>query len=110
MRLVILTACVAIAASPVLADEKNPKPEPTKTAAQENSSDTFKPPKGYKIKKRGDEMVYCEKRSVTGSRFPEEFCFTEAQLRDLVRRSQSIRDDVAQRQKMCSTGTACAGT
>lgn len=69
----------------------------------------WSPPNGYRVKVRDGETVYCRKQQVLGTRFPEEFCFTRAKLEDLEQRRRSIQNDVAQRQQMCTTGTACGG-
>ena len=118
MRILMLTALLVFAASPVLAEDESTQTEPaaaTETAppgnmeAADEKATEFKAPSGYKVKMRDDETVYCRKQSVLGSRFPEEYCFTQAQLEDLERRKRSIQQDTAQRQRMCTTGSACSG-
>ena len=67
----------------------------------------FKTPSGYKKKKRGDTTVYCRYETPIGTRFQNEYCFTRAQLERVEKSKQGMQDDVAMRQRMCTTQTAC---
>lgn len=67
------------------------------------------PPKGYRVKVRDGETVYCRKEKVLGSRLPEEFCFNRLELKLLEERRRSIQQEMIQRQQMCTTGSACSG-
>ena len=67
----------------------------------------FKTPSGYKKKKRGDTTVYCRYETPIGTRFPTEYCFTRAQLERVEKSKQGMQDDVAMRQRMCTTQSAC---
>jgi len=69
----------------------------------------YTPPSGYRVKVRDGETVYCRKEQVLGTRFPQEFCFSRLELKEIERRKRSMQDDVAQRQRMCTTGSACSG-
>jgi len=60
------------------------------------------------MRKKGAITLYCKKDTVLGSRFPEEFCFTEDQLRDVVRRGQDSQQDKIRASGVCSsTGGPC---
>jgi len=60
-------------------------PSPAPAAAIASSGDAAAPAAsaehpGYKTKKRKGETVYCKTVQPTGSLFPTEFCFTQAEL------------------------------
>lgn len=67
----------------------------------------FRTPSGYKKKKRGDTTVYCRYETPIGTRFANEYCFTRAQLERVLKSQQGMQDDVAMRQRMCTTQKAC---
>lgn len=67
----------------------------------------FRTPSGYKKKKRGDTTVYCRYETPIGTRFQNEYCFTRAQLERVEKSQQGMQDDVAMRQRMCTTQKAC---
>ncbi len=73
-------------------------------AAQEAK---FRTPPGYKKKKRGDKIMYCRSETPIGTRFAQEYCFTQNQLERIEKSKQGMQDDVAMRQRMCTTQTAC---
>jgi len=100
MRSLMIAILIAFATAPAIAQDSE---KPVKEEKE------FKPPSGYTAKMRGDETVYCRKQIVLGSRLPQELCFNELQLKELERRKKSMQEDVAQRQRMCSTGSACSG-
>ena len=70
----------------------------------------FRTPAGYKKKKKGDQTMYCRSQTPIGTRFPTEYCYTQAQLERVLKSTQGMQDDVAMRQRMCTTGSACGGT
>lgn len=70
----------------------------------------FRTPAGYKKKKKGDKTMYCRSQTPTGTRFPTEYCYTQAQLERVLKSKQGMQDDVAMRQRMCTTGSACGGS
>jgi hypothetical protein len=70
----------------------------------------FRTPAGYKKKKKGDQTMYCRSQTPIGTRFPTEYCYTQAQLERVLKSKQGMQDDVAMRQRMCTTGSACGGT
>lgn len=81
---VALVLCLAERAT---AEEPAKKPEEKQTTAEAKPAESeFKPPPGYRRKKRGDAVIYCRKEKPLGSRFPEEKCYDEAQLRELALR------------------------
>jgi hypothetical protein len=67
----------------------------------------FRTPSGYKKKKRGDTTMYCRYETPIGTRFPTEYCFTRSQLERIQKSKQGMQDDVAMRQRMCTTQSAC---
>ena len=83
-----LAAQVGLAADPASVDEK-PKTDPPSekaappavTAATEKEAEVFKPPPGFKTRKRGDLVLYCQTDATVGTRFKTEKCYNEEQLR-----------------------------
>ena len=51
------------------------------TAATEKEAEVFKPPPGFKTRKRGDLVLYCQTDATVGTRFKTEKCYNEEQLR-----------------------------
>ena len=85
-----------------IGDEANAVVE--QDAAQEAK---FRTPPGYKKKKRGDKIMYCRSETPIGTRFAQEYCFTQNQLERIEKSKQGMQDDLAMRQRMCTTQTAC---
>lgn len=67
-----------------------------------------KPPTGYTVKTKQGETFYCRKEGMVGTRFKEEFCYTEHQLEELEVRRAEMESDLMQQQKTC-TSAACGG-
>ena len=126
---IVLTTVLAMVATMAWADEPSaPKAKSEaaveatadKPAAQANSTETtakaaaeddkpFKPPTGYRAKRVNGSQVYCTKITVLGSRFPKEDCRTEAQLRDLEAQKATMRGEMDQRNRVCSSGNGACG-
>jgi hypothetical protein len=86
------------------------QPAPAETTAEaETKAETseeeiaFKPLPGYRPKRVDGAQVWCQKTVVLGSKFAKEYCVTEAQMRELIRSRQSMREDLGQR-RPCSGG------
>lgn len=77
-------------------------------APAEDAAPEFKPPPGFRPKKRGDAIVYCRKEAVLGSRFPAEKCYDQAGLREL-KRAELERMEMLERIRACTTGNCSAG-
>ena len=86
-------------------------PEPLKkmpsvaSIAAENER-PFKPPGGYKSKRVNGELVYCTKVLIYNSRFTQEECRTEAQLREMERSKRTAHGDMDRLSRACS-GVGC---
>jgi hypothetical protein len=82
----------------------------TKTAAiATEDTKRFKPPAGYRPKRLNGEQVYCTKIVVLGSRFPKEDCRTEAELRDLIRSREEMRNDMNRTRAVCASNNGACG-
>ncbi len=80
----------------------------SESVADAREPEEFKPPPGFKIKKRGDLTLYCIKGKATGTRFQTESCYDEQQLHDyLLAREQNNRD-FDQRRAICANPAVCA--
>jgi hypothetical protein len=126
---IVLTAALAMVTVMAWADEPSTPTAKTEAAAeaaadqpaaQANSTETtakavteddkpFKPPTGYRAKRVNGNQVYCTKITVLGSRFPKEDCRTEAQLRDLEAQKATMRGEMDQRNRVCSSGNGACG-
>ena len=97
-------AAVQASGSPSAADESPAAPaaEQPKAAAAEKE---FKPPPGFKTRKRGELVLYCIKDSTVGTRFKTEKCYDESQMRDYLAAQQEQKRDIERVRNTCSTGT-----
>jgi hypothetical protein len=82
----------------------------TETADEAKEAAEFKIPAGYQAKKRGKKMVYCKKSMESGTRFSQERCFDEEQLRAMEQARQEEQTKIDQTRKVCATPDSCAGT
>ena len=117
MMLAILMAVVT--ASAFAGDNENAIGNETPTADQAQdkaSADTtdeakpeepFKVPAGYQPKKRGKKMVYCKKAMESGTRFSQEKCYSEDQLRALEAEREQEQVTLDQNRKVCGTVESC---
>jgi hypothetical protein len=97
-------ACLVLAAHAAAAEDKPAEAasEPAKPAA---AAAEFKPPPGFKAKKRGELVLYCIRDSTVGTRFKTEKCYDEAQMRDYLAAQQENKRDIDRVRNTCSTGT-----
>lgn len=81
----------------------------TDTADEAKEAAPFKVPAGYLAKSRGKKTVYCKKAMESGTRFSQEKCYSEDQLRTM----QASRDEEAakldQTRKVCANMESCTG-
>jgi hypothetical protein len=96
------------AAAPAAAPAVGAQPAGT-PAAPVAAVHEFKPPPGYKTRKRGDETVYCRSRAVLGTRLKSEECHTQAELDAIDKAMRASQEDMQQRARMCGTGSMCTG-
>ena len=99
----------AIGNETATADQAQDKAE-TDTADEAKEPEEFKVPAGYRAKKRGTKMVYCKKDMQSGTRFAQERCFDEAQLRQRELAREQENSTLEQSRRVCATTEACAGT
>ena len=78
------------------------------TAASTDAAKPFKPPAGYKTKIKDWDVVYCKKTPVLGSRFPQEVCMNEAQLKEHMAAMEAMKRDKDQVSRVCSMAAGCA--
>lgn len=98
----------AVNAAPVTNDAA--AAERTSEAAAEGASEAkaFKPPPGYKAKIQDWNVVYCRKTTVLGSRFPQEVCMTEGELKEHMAAMETMKRDKDQVSRVCSMAAGCA--
>jgi PBP1b-binding outer membrane lipoprotein LpoB len=96
----------ASTATPVTAKPAAAAPAAT-TAAQGSTSTPAKYP-GYKAKQRNGTTVYCKKVAKLGTRFEEETCMTDAEMKTLMQQAESDRDAFRRNGTQCGTG-GCGG-
>jgi hypothetical protein len=106
-----LAAQIALAEDPAAGD-KSPSVDPVKentataksTAAAGKKDEEFKPPRGFKTKKRGDLTLYCQTDATVGTRFKTEKCYDEEQLRAYMLVLEAQRRDVDRIRTNCGGG------
>ena len=134
MRTALLTTALIIVASMAWADEPSaPATQPaaseakpaepaapaTPTATSETATAStaavaaddnkpLRPPQGYRPKRVNGQQVWCAKQVVLGSKFPKEDCRNEAELRELIRTRESMRTDMEQRLRTCTSQAGCS--
>ena len=68
----------------------------------------FKPPPGFKTKKRGEIVLYCMKDSTVGTRFKTEKCYDENQMREYLLALEIQKRDIDRIRSTCANASTCA--
>lgn len=107
-----LVAGVALAQESAIGNEtpaadqaKDEAESATAAAAKEKE---FKPPPGFKTKKRGKITLYCIRDSTVGTRFKTEKCYDEEQMKAYMLAREQNNRDFDQRRAVCSNPAVCA--
>jgi hypothetical protein len=115
----VLIMCLSV--PPALAEErpagdKAPAAEQAAEKAEVKAEDEaahageaekeFRPPPGFKTKKRGNLVLYCMRDSTVGTRFKTEKCYDEAQLRDYLIAREENKRDMDRVRSTCSSGVS----
>lgn len=103
---IVLTEEPAAGDKSPAADSANEKTAPSlsNAAAERNRDEDFKPPRGFKTKKRGDLTLYCQTDATVGTRFKTEKCYDEQQLRAYLLVLEAQRRDVDRIKTNCGGG------
>ncbi len=91
------------------AEQAKDKAEP-ETTDEAKVPEEFKVPAGYQAKKRGKKTVYCKKSLESGTRFSQEKCLSEEQLRAADVQKEQDQADLDQARKVCATTDSCTGS
>ena len=89
------------------ADQAQDKAE-ADTTDEAKPEEPFKVPAGYQPKKRGKKMVYCKKAMESGTRFSQEKCYSEEQLRAMEGERDQDQVTFDQSRKVCGTAESCS--
>ena len=89
------------------ADQAQDKAE-ADTTDEAKPEEPFKVPAGYQPKKRGKKMVYCKKAMESGTRFSQEKCYSEEQLRAMEGERDQDQVTLDQSRKVCGTAESCS--
>jgi len=81
----------------------------TDTADEAKEPEEFKVPPGYQAKQRGKKMLYCKKSLESGTRFSQEKCYSETQLREMELAREQDQSTFEQNRKVCANPETCAG-
>jgi hypothetical protein len=81
------------------AAEVTPEPEAARPEPE------FKPPPGYRTRKRGDKVVYCRKELIEGTRFTQEQCYDKVRLKEIESLMDQQRREIDQRRRICAACT-----
>jgi hypothetical protein len=112
---IVLAALPALAQQPANADD-TAAAEATagklESAAEASAAvpedEEFKPPPGFKTKKRGELVLYCMKDSTVGTRFKTEKCYDEEQMREYLLALEIQKRDIDRIRSTCASGSVCA--
>ena len=103
-------AAAATAATPSVAPAADPAPAASADVSSKTVLSTavpppseFKAPGGYQKVTKGLETVYCKNYTPIGSRMPEKICYSEAQLREIIKRNEANQQEM--REKANAGGT-----
>jgi hypothetical protein len=77
-------------------------------AAAAPGDEEFKPPPGFKTKKRGELVLYCMRDSTVGTRFKTEKCYDEQQMREYLLALEVQKRDIDRIRSTCATASVCA--
>jgi hypothetical protein len=121
MRSMMLTVLAAFLTSTALADpgaignetptaEQAPDKAVAETVDEAGEAEPFKVPAGYQPKKRGKKVVYCKKAMESGTRFSQEKCYSEDQLRAMSAEREQDQANFDQTRKVCANPESCAGS
>jgi hypothetical protein len=105
----VLAGWVALALASTVVASANAADEPVadKAAAVAEAKE-FKPPDGWRPKKRGKFIVYCRKDyNVKGTRFPAETCYDEAGIRAMIEAQREDQTLVDQMRRICGSDATC---
>ena len=119
MMLTVLMAFLAGTASAGTGDSAIGNDTPTADQAQDKAeTDTtegareaapFKVPAGFLAKSRGKKTVYCRKSIESGTRFSQEKCYSEEQLREMDNSKDEESAKLDQTRKVCANLESCSG-
>lgn len=82
------------------------KPEATAEPVAEKAKE-FKPPPGFRTKKRGKFTLYCKREAPMGTRLKSEICLDEDQMRDYMLALSENKRDIDRIRAICSNPCAC---
>jgi len=89
--------------------EQAPDKAASEAVEDAGEAEPFKVPAGYQPKKRGKKVVYCKKAMESGTRFSQEKCYSEEQLRAMSAERDQEQASFDQTRKVCASPEACAG-
>ncbi len=99
---------MALTGSANAADEDKVEPAKEASAAEPvKKEEPFKPPPGFRQRKRGEFIVYCRKEPVMGTRFPAEKCYDEEGIKAMLVAQQDQRDKMDQMRRICAGDSTC---
>jgi hypothetical protein len=90
------------------ADQAQDKVE-ADTADEAKEPEPFKVPAGYLAKTRGKKTYYCRKSMESGTRFAQEKCYSEEQLRAMEATREVDQAKLDQSRKVCASIENCSG-
>lgn len=88
------------------ADQAQDKAE-ADTTDEAKEPEPFKVPAGYQAKTRGKKVVYCKKSMESGTRFSQEKCYSEEQLRAMTASREQEQATFDQTRKVCANVESC---
>lgn len=83
-------------------------PEQKTLAAADDAAKPITPPPGFKVKKKAGQILYCRETTPIGTRFSQETCMNEDQLKEFIQQAAAMQQDLYQHQSICAGAAACA--
>jgi hypothetical protein len=80
----------------------------TSAEATNAKADSFRVSAEYRMRQIKGETVYCRKTVVLGSRFEKQICMSLEELKAHEQRSQSMRDNMSEKTRLCTGAAGCA--
>jgi hypothetical protein len=90
--------------------EQAPDKAVSEAVDEAQEAEPFKVPAGYQAKQRGKKVVYCKKAMESGTRFSQEKCYSEEQLRAMSVEREQDQANLDQSRRACSNPESCSGS
>ena len=110
--LIVMGGCAANPGSPPATDaaaaSPTASPPPAAQPTARVSKAPFDLPPGFKPTRISGELFYCRKMVVLGSRFPQQLCLNEDQLKEHMARTEAMKRNKDEVSRLCTSKEGCS--